>query len=77
MLVSKRAHDTFYSVSFFLYSYFSYRGLRFIQILLQSLADGEKDETNPNLIRVNITRAYEETLKRYHGWIVQQIFKVG
>ncbi|CAL8280767.1 unnamed protein product [Boreogadus saida] len=53
------------------------RGLRFIQILLQSLADGEKDETNPNLIRVNITRAYEETLKRYHGWIVQQIFKTA
>lgn len=55
---------------------FSSRGLRFIQILLQSLADGERDENNPNHIRVNITKAYEQALKRYHGWIVQKIFKV-
>lgn len=54
----------------------SCRGLRFIQILLQSLADGERDENNPNLIRVNITRAYEQALKRYHGWIVQKVFHV-
>ncbi|KAK5900938.1 hypothetical protein CgunFtcFv8_025858 [Champsocephalus gunnari] len=53
------------------------RGLRFIQILLQSLADGEREENNPNLIRVNITRAYEQALKRYHGWIVQKIFHVA
>uniref|UniRef100_A0A3B4E867 Glycolipid transfer protein domain-containing protein n=1 Tax=Pygocentrus nattereri TaxID=42514 RepID=A0A3B4E867_PYGNA len=52
------------------------RGLRFIQILLQSLADGERDENNPNLIRVNITKAYDQALKRYHGWIVQKVFKV-
>lgn len=51
------------------------RGLRFIQILLQSIADGEKDECNPNLIKVNITKAYEGALKRYHGWLVQRIFK--
>ncbi|XP_038588934.1 glycolipid transfer protein-like [Micropterus salmoides] len=50
------------------------RGLYFIQILLQSLADGERDENNPNLIRVNITKAYEQALKKYHGWIVQKIF---
>ncbi|XP_030598820.1 glycolipid transfer protein-like [Archocentrus centrarchus] len=50
------------------------RGLRFIQILLQSLADGDRDENNPNLIRVNVTKAYEQALKRYHGWIVQKIF---
>ncbi|XP_062383260.1 glycolipid transfer protein-like [Sardina pilchardus] len=53
------------------------RGLRFIQILLQSLVDGEKDESNPNLIRVNITKAYEQALKRYHGWLVQKIFKAA
>ncbi|XP_071378504.1 glycolipid transfer protein-like [Centroberyx affinis] len=53
------------------------RGLRFIQVLLQSLADGEKDENNPNLIRVNVTKAYEEALKKYHGWIVQKIFKTA
>ncbi|KAK6322097.1 glycolipid transfer protein [Coregonus clupeaformis] len=53
------------------------RGLRFIQILLQSLADGEKDENNPNLIRVNITKAYDQALKKYHGWLVQKIFKAA
>lgn len=54
----------------------SCRGLRFIQILLQSLADGERDENNPNLIQVNIVKAYEQALKKYHGWIVQKIFNV-
>lgn len=54
----------------------SFRGLRFIQILLQSLADGEKDENNPNHIRVNIIKAYEQALKKYHGWLVQKIFNV-
>ncbi|XP_064833854.1 glycolipid transfer protein-like [Oncorhynchus masou masou] len=53
------------------------RGLRFIQVLLQSLADGEKDENNPNLIRVNITKAYDQALKKYHGWLVQKIFKAA
>uniref|UniRef100_A0A8C8A0Y6 Glycolipid transfer protein b n=1 Tax=Oryzias sinensis TaxID=183150 RepID=A0A8C8A0Y6_9TELE len=53
------------------------RGLRFIQVLLQSLADGERDENNPNLIRVNVTKAYESSLKRYHGWIVQKIFNAA
>ncbi|XP_042364761.1 glycolipid transfer protein-like [Plectropomus leopardus] len=53
------------------------RGLRFIQILLQSLADGEVDENNPNLIKVNVTKAYEQALKKYHGWMVQRIFTVA
>lgn len=53
------------------------RGLRFIQVFLQSLVNGEKDESNPNLIRVNITKGYELALKRYHGWLVQQFFKVS
>ncbi|XP_037547840.1 glycolipid transfer protein-like [Nematolebias whitei] len=53
------------------------RGLRFIQVLLQSLADGERDENNPNLIRVNVTKAYEQALKRYHGWIVQKVFNAA
>lgn len=53
------------------------RVLRFIQVFLQSLVDGEKDSSNPNLIRVNITKAYEIALKRYHGWFVQQLFKVS
>ncbi|XP_057675790.1 glycolipid transfer protein-like [Corythoichthys intestinalis] len=53
------------------------RGLRFIQVLLQSLADGEQDPNQPNLIRVNITKAYEQALKRYHGWFVQKIFNTA
>lgn len=53
------------------------RGLRFIQVLLQSLVDGEKDESNPNLIRVNVTKAYEIALRRYHGWLVQKLFKAA
>ncbi|XP_057688525.1 glycolipid transfer protein [Corythoichthys intestinalis] len=53
------------------------RGLRFIQVFLQSLLDGEKDENNPNLIRVNVAKAYELTLKRYHSWWVQQLFRAA
>ncbi|XP_050966604.1 glycolipid transfer protein [Labeo rohita] len=53
------------------------RGLRFIQVLLQSLVDGDKDESNPNLIRVNVTKAYEMALKKYHGWFVQKLFKAA
>jgi len=55
----------------------SNRGLKFIQVFLQSLVDGEKDENNPNHIRVNITKAYEIALRKYHGWFVQQLFKVS
>ncbi|XP_005999493.1 glycolipid transfer protein [Latimeria chalumnae] len=53
------------------------RGLKFIQVLLQSIADGERDENNPNLIKVNATKAYEMALKRYHGWLVQNLFKAA
>ncbi|XP_038152732.1 glycolipid transfer protein-like [Cyprinodon tularosa] len=53
------------------------RGLRFIQVLLQSLADGDRDENNQNLIRINVTKAYEQTLIRYHSWVVQKIFKAA
>ncbi|KAF6277914.1 glycolipid transfer protein [Rhinolophus ferrumequinum] len=35
------------------------RGLRFIQVFLQSICDGERDESHPNHIRVNATKAYE------------------
>lgn len=53
------------------------RGLRFIQVFLQSLVNGERDESNPNLMRVNITKGYEVALKKYHGWLLQQFFKVS
>ncbi|XP_048450232.1 glycolipid transfer protein, partial [Rhincodon typus] len=53
------------------------RGLKFIQVMLQSIADGERDDSNPNLIRVNATKAYELTLKKYHSWIVQRLFSAA
>ncbi|XP_061624232.1 glycolipid transfer protein isoform X2 [Phyllopteryx taeniolatus] len=53
------------------------RVLRFVQVFLQSLLDGEKDEHNPNLIRVNVTKAYELTLKPSHSWWLQQLFKAA
>ncbi|KAM9330024.1 glycolipid transfer protein [Gastrophryne carolinensis] len=53
------------------------RGLKFIQALLQSIADGERDEQNPNLIKVNVTKAYEIALKKYHGWMVQKLFQAA
>nr|XP_033813328.1 glycolipid transfer protein [Geotrypetes seraphini] len=53
------------------------RGLKFIQVLLQSIADGERDEQNPNSIKVNATKAYEIALKRYHGWMVQKLFSAA
>ncbi|KAE8634276.1 hypothetical protein XENTR_v10002251 [Xenopus tropicalis] len=53
------------------------RGLKFIQVMLQSIADGERDDQNPNLIKVNITKAYEIALKKYHGWFVQKIFQTA
>lgn len=56
---------------------FNHRGLRFIQVFLQSICDGERDENHPNLIRVNANKAYEMALKKYHGWLVQKIFKVS
>lgn len=45
--------------------------------MLQSLCDGEQDKDNPNLIRVNATKAYELALKKYHGWMLQKLFLVS
>ncbi|XP_007900045.1 glycolipid transfer protein [Callorhinchus milii] len=53
------------------------RGLKFIQVLLQSIADGERDEANPNLIRVNAKKAYELALKKYHGFLVKNLFQTA
>ncbi|KAF5929209.1 hypothetical protein HPG69_019230 [Diceros bicornis minor] len=53
------------------------RGLRFIQVFLQSICDGERDENHPNHIRINATKAYEMALKKYHGWVVQKIFQAA
>ncbi|XP_073485761.1 glycolipid transfer protein [Aquarana catesbeiana] len=53
------------------------RGLKYIQVLLQSISDGERDEQNPNLMKVNVTKAYEIALKKYHGWLVQKLFQTA
>ncbi|XP_027984635.2 glycolipid transfer protein-like [Eptesicus fuscus] len=53
------------------------KSLRFIQVFLQSICDGEQDESHPNLIHVNVTKAYKMALKKYHGWIVQKIFQAA
>ncbi|XP_028313869.1 glycolipid transfer protein [Gouania willdenowi] len=53
------------------------RGLKFIQVLLQSLVDGERDNNNPNHIRVNVTKAYDMALRKHHSWLVQQLFKAA
>ncbi|XP_038043485.1 glycolipid transfer protein [Anas platyrhynchos] len=50
------------------------RGLKFMLVLLQSISDGERDEEHPNLIRVNALKAYEVSLKKYHGWMLQKLF---
>ncbi|XP_069788836.1 glycolipid transfer protein [Narcine bancroftii] len=50
------------------------RGLKFIQVMLQSIADGEHDDANPNLIQVNATKAYEMALKKYHNFFKQKLF---
>lgn len=48
-----------------------------MQVLLQSLCDGEQDKENPNLIRVNAIKAYELALRKYHGWVLQKLFLVS
>lgn len=52
------------------------RGLRFIQVFLQSICDGERTRTTLTS-SANATKAYEMALKKYHGWIVQKIFQVS
>ena len=45
-------------------------------MFLQSVADGERDEANPNLLRVNFSKAYDASLRKYHGWLMQNLHKV-
>ena len=47
------------------------RALEFVYTFLESVLGGEE-----NLV-VCANRAYEKTLKRYHGWIVRGIFNVS
>ena len=47
------------------------RALEFVHAFLESVLTGEEDL----VVCANV--AYEKSLKRYHGWIVRGIFKVG
>ncbi|KAM8961619.1 glycolipid transfer protein [Pelodytes ibericus] len=53
------------------------RCLKFIQVLIMSIADGERDEEHPNSIKVNLAKAYEISLQKYHGWVIQKFFKAA
>ena len=47
------------------------RALEFIYVFLETFASGEQD------LAVCARKAYGDTLKRYHGWMVQGIFSVS
>lgn len=47
-----------------------FRALSFILVFLQEVVTGEQDLTKCS------KKAYEATLKKYHGWMVQSIFSV-
>ncbi|XP_036597362.1 glycolipid transfer protein-like [Trichosurus vulpecula] len=51
------------------------RTLRFMQVLLQSICDRERNERRPDLILVNVTKAYDMVLKKYHSLLTQMIFQ--
>lgn len=38
------------------------------------ITDSKNNTVSEEDLRPLCTRAYEETLKNYHGWMVQQIF---
>ena len=47
-----------------------YRALEFIYYFLDTVLSGEKD-----LVKC-ANRAYDESLRRYHGWLIRGIFSV-
>ena len=49
----------------------STRAMEFIYVFLETFVSGEQD------LAVCARKAYGDTLKRYHGWIVQGIFSVS
>lgn len=50
---------------------FFYRALRFIIVFLREVLTGEED-----LVKC-AKKAYENSLKRFHGWMVQGVFSVS
>jgi pleckstrin family protein A (phosphoinositide binding specific) protein 8 len=61
------------SVTNFIQTHIIYlsRALEFIYVFLETFVSGEQD------LAVCARKAYGDTLKRYHGWIVQGIFSVS
>ena len=55
----------------FIYVHISTRAMEFIYVFLETFVSGEQD------LAVCARKAYGDTLKRYHGWIVQGIFSVS
>ena len=47
------------------------RALEFICVFLESVVGGEED-----LVK-SANKAYDESLRKYHGWIVRGIFSVS
>lgn len=47
-----------------------FRALSFIHVFLQDVLTGEQD------LCKCATKAYEQSLKKFHGWMVQKIFSV-
>lgn len=57
--------------SSFAFFVLSHRALQFIVVFLEEVLTGEQD-----LVKCT-KKAYEASLKRYHGWMVQGVFSVG
>ena len=57
--------------SYFSLICFFYRALRFIIVFLREVLTGEED-----LVKC-AKKAYENSLKRFHGWMVQGVFSVS
>ena len=64
-------HSLSLQISSFAFFVPSHRALQFIVVFLEEVLTGEQD-----LVKC-AKKAYEASLKRYHGWMVQGVFSVG
>ena len=51
--------------------YFVYRALEFIYVFMETVVQGEED-----LVKC-ANKAYDASLRKYHGWIVRGVFSVS
>lgn len=78
--LKRQANTMLRSLSPRIFNDHSFRGLEFMLEMLTLMVDGyrstpDKSKTE-NLVSV-INTAYERTLKRHHGFMSKQLFKVG